>query len=142
MSRARVITSVLSVIALLTGAIPLAQAGGAMGLGDDGSSACRIIAGGANPPHVAHWTTSIDNRTGVKIGPATLLCDLGIVGAANVAQNPNFNPDLVNGVVCYSVPGSNTQKLTVAISDKLIDQTVTLSADKFLCVPAFFNFAQ
>ena len=142
MSTVRSLMSVLSVVALLVGSVSGAHAGGAMGLGDDGSSACRAISNGANPPHVAHWTSNIDDRTGVKLGPATLLCDLGIVGGANVAQNPSFNQDLVNSFVCYAISGGGQQKLTVTISDKLIDQTVSLAPDKFLCVPAVFNFAQ
>jgi hypothetical protein len=142
MGMARLVASVVSAIALLAVAVPPAHAGGAMGIGDDGSSACRAITNGTNPPHVAHWAALIGDRTGVSIGAAQLLCDFIGTGGANVAQNPSFDPNTVNSFVCYQVSGNDTDKLKVAISDKFVDQTVSLSGYRLMCVPAHFDFAQ
>jgi hypothetical protein len=142
MGMGRLVASVVSAIALLAVAVPPVQAGGAMGIGNDGSSACRAITNGANPPHVAHWAADIGDRTGVAIGAAQLLCDFIGAGGANVAQNPSFDVNTVNSFVCYQVSGNDTDKLKVAISDKFVDQTVTLAGYRLMCVPATFNFAQ
>lgn len=142
MGMARLVLSMVSAIALLAVAVPGVHAGGAMGIGDDGSSACRAITNGANPPHVAHWAADLGDRTGVSIGAAQLLCDFIGAGGASVAQNPSFDPNTVNSFVCYQVSGNDTDKLKVAISDKFVNQTVSLAGYRLMCVPATFNFAQ
>jgi hypothetical protein len=136
MGMARLVASVVSAIALLALAVPPVQAGGAMGIGDDGSSACRAITNGTNPPHVVHWAAEIGDRSGVAIGAAQLLCAFIGAGGANVAQNPSFDQNTVNSFVCYQVSGSDTDKLKVAISDKFVDQTVNLAGYRLMCVPA------
>lgn len=142
MGMARLVASVVSAIALLALAVPPVQAGGAMGIGDDGSSACRAITNGTNPPHVAHWAAEIGDRSGVAIGAAQLLCAFIGAGGANVAQNPSFDQNTVNSFVCYQVSGNDTDKLKVAISDKFVDQTVNLAGYRLMCVPATASPAQ
>ena len=146
MTRTRLLGSI-SAIALLTLAVPLAHAGGGMG-GGSGTTGCRIIQNGVNPPQVLELSvTTLADPQRVQVGPALLLCDLPTTGITvnNAPQTIAVtNP---TNIVCYPVEGPNSVKDSATItspfpmsSSSNRTQTVTLGGVSLLCVQAEVDF--
>lgn len=147
MTRTRLLGSI-SAIALLTLAVPLAHAGGGMG-GGSGTTACRTILNGLNPPQVLSLNVdTLPEEQQVGVGPALLLCDLAALGTtANNA--PPTVPVSGTNIVCYPLQGPNKGKDTATITDPFTasnpsspSQTVTLGGLSLLCVQAVVTFGQ
>lgn len=147
MTRTRLLGSI-SAIALLTLAVPLAHAGGGMGAGS-GTTACRIILNGLNPPQVLRLDVdTLPESQEVGVGPALLLCDLATLGTT-VNSAPQTVPVSGTNIVCYPVQAPNKAKDTATITDPFTasnpsssSQTVTLGGVSLLCVPAVVTFGQ
>ncbi len=146
MTRTRLLGSI-SAIAILTLAVPLAHAGGGMG-GGSGTTACRIILNGQNPPQVLRLDVdTLPEAQQVGVGPALLLCDLAALGTT-VNNAPPTVPVTGTNLVCYPVQAPNKTKDTVTITDPFTaanpsspSQTVALGGVSLLCVQAAVTFS-
>lgn len=147
MAKSRLVLGSITAIALLTLVAPFAHAGGGMGAGS-GTTACRIILNGANPPQVLDLeVTSLEGTQRVQVGPALMLCDLPTTGiTANKAPATVAVTNPTN-IVCYAVQGPNTAKAPVTIespfpmsSSASRTQAATLGGVNLLCVQAAVDF--
>src|SRR3972149_6766493 len=139
MARVRLIVAVLSGVAVLAGAVPLAHAGGGPGQGlAPGPTACRIRQGGGNPRQVLNvidpLTDPVEGEN-VNVNPPALLCNLEAV--AEVVRGPalteGFTP---NFVACYHVAGPGRANFPATLTDPFGTRDVRVTGLKFLCVPA------
>jgi len=138
----------ISAIALLILAAPVAHAGGGMG-GGSGTTACRLILNGQNPPHVLSLEVdTLPEAQQVGVGPALLLCELATLGTT-VNNAPPTVPVAGTNIVCYQTQAPNKAKDTVTITDPFTasnpsspSQTVSLGGVSLLCVQAVVTFGQ
>lgn len=151
MKTSRLFGPVLSAALLATAFVPLADAGGGMGIGS-GTTACRVLMGGANPAQVVSLDVETLPATEiVRPGAPLLVCDLPTVGSTVIDpkdRNPPPPTVLVTNpthVVCYPVQGSDKQKHTATLQDPFTlsepdtaDQSraITLGGIRLLCVQA------
>jgi|ERR671937_2095270 hypothetical protein len=145
MTKARLFAAGLAaVVASVTVGVPVALAGGGMGAGS-GVTTCRlIINGAANQPQTVGVVDSFTPTTDLmKVGIATLVCDIPAVGST-VSGPATGTPVGVtaNSVTCYSVASADSGKVPVTLRDPFTEATpaqtqqVTLGAIQFLCVPS------
>jgi hypothetical protein len=149
MNRVRVAMAVLSAIALVTVAVPFADAGRGMGFGE-GVSACRTISNGVNPPQVVNLEVETIPTTvaGAPVGPPVLLCELSTIGeTANASSRVPETQSVANptNIVCYPINAPDSPKQTVTITDPFTNATgssqqATLGGVYLLCVRAIVDF--
>ena len=132
----------ISVIALLTLAVPLAHAGGGMG-GSGTVTACRIIVGGSNPVQVVGVNIqSLPAEQVLQLGPPLLVCEEAGARTVNTDKAPQtVSVPVTNSTVCYPVHGPSKLKNAVALEDPFTAsnptnpiQPVTLTGISLLCV--------
>jgi hypothetical protein len=141
--------AVLSAIALVTVAVPFADAGRGMGFGE-GVTACRTISNGVNPPQVVDLDVDTIPTTvkGAPVGPPVLLCDLATLGetankSARVPETQSVSG--AENIVCYPVNAPDSPKQTVTITDPFTNATgssqqATIGGVYLLCVKAIVDF--
>ena len=139
MNRTSLIAAVLSAIVLVTLPAPPVDAGGGMG-GGTGTTGCRVIQGGPNPPQVVALADTFASETVVQVGPAALVCDIPITGRT-IGGGPATSqvPENPNALVCYPVLGSDKEKFTVSITDTFTlvngpSGNSTIAGLRLLCV--------
>jgi hypothetical protein len=136
MKHSRIVTTTLCAAILVTLAAPAAHAGGGMGAGS-GVSTCRTISQGVNPPHTISITDTLTVGDEVRVGRATLLCDLPASGLtvapAGATTTPVTDP---NAIVCYTLVGADRTSVAASITDVFGTQDVGVGTIQLLCVPA------
>jgi hypothetical protein len=139
--RARMIQAAV-VSLVLAASAPIAHAGGG-GAGSPVNAAmfdCYLISG-INPPQVLtlddQFFPDPDQRTGVKLGKAKLLC----TPATAIVESGTLNPgDFTNGdhITCYEAPPSGANpRVTHVLADPFVTETVTVGVPQYVCVQAF-----
>jgi hypothetical protein len=112
------------------------HAGGGMGAGS-GVSTCRTISQGVNPPHTISITDTLTVGDEVRVGRATLVCDLPASGLtvapAGATTTPVTDP---NAIVCYTLVGADRTSVAASITDVFGTQDVAVGTIQLLCVPA------
>lgn len=137
MMRTRTIQAAVVALALAASA-PIAHAGGG-GAGSPvpgGIYDCYLISG-ANAPQVLTLDDQFNERTGVKLGKAKLLCTLA-VGTVESGQLQPGDFSLGDHLTCYEAPpqGANP-KVAKQVVDPFVAQTVKVGPPQFTCVQAF-----
>ncbi len=137
MMRTRTIQAAVVALALAASA-PIAHAGGG-GAGSPvpgGIYDCYLISG-ANAPQVLTLDDQFNERTGVKLGKAKLLCTL----AAGTVESGQLQPgdfSVGDHLTCYETPPSGANpKVNKQIVDPFVAQTVKVGPPQFTCVQAF-----
>jgi hypothetical protein len=141
--RRRVGVGAAFLLAVLTASAPGAYAGAGMGAGT-GTTTCRLILNAVNQPQTVNVTDQwpVNSPDTVKVGAATLLCDISATGQTVSGPDTTPLPTTVtpNAATCYAVGEADQTKINATILDAFGQQTAKLGGMQFLCVPSVVTF--